>query len=55
MARDKANCLAAMWSGSDQGSYPRLIDWCITLGSRSIKKKQASKQDRNKEGKDEAN
>ena len=26
----KKNCLAEMWSGSEEGSYVRLIDSCIT-------------------------
>ena len=26
----KNNCLTEMWSGSEEGSYLRLIDWCIT-------------------------
>ena len=26
----KNNCLAEMWSGSEEGSYLRLIDGCIT-------------------------
>jgi hypothetical protein len=24
------NCLAEIWSGFEEGSYLRLIDWCIT-------------------------
>ena len=26
----KNNCLAEIWSGSEEGSYSRLIDCCIT-------------------------
>ena len=26
----KNNCFAEMWSGSEAGSYLRLINWCIT-------------------------
>ena len=26
----KNHCSAEMWSGSEQGLYLRLIEWCIT-------------------------
>ena len=29
-SRFKHNRLAEMWSGSEEGSYPRLLGWCIT-------------------------
>ena len=30
ISRFKNNCLVEMWSGSEEGSYARLIDCCIT-------------------------
>ena len=33
-----------MWSGSEEGSHFRLIDFCSTLGSRVIKKNNKEKE-----------
>jgi len=42
MCVDKNNYATEVCSGSEAGSYLRLIDCCITLGSRVIENKKKS-------------